>query len=296
MSTDQTILYNPNAFTKLFNYALITIVGVLLILSIVGLFHAVTTNNSSSFFLSYLFICLVILLSIVFYISIRRLFRVKYIISLDEMNTITYQTSKRIIKRFTFSDVDSISEEGNEFSFYLKDKTIFFLPFEINNHEVFFTRLFENYKTSISEENLFKNFKIKNYPLPKILLFILFFPLAVLPLIIGNILVIFIYTIGAIFLFLLIHSAKLVKINPENIEIRNNFQTIMISKTEVKKIEFKRELVHVPKGGIKYMYCCELVTNSDKIYRLKNSHISSIDLYCYLTFWTNTVHERHFIK
>jgi len=74
----------------------------------------------------------------------------KYTISIDEVNSITYQISKSIMKQFTFSDITSIIEEG-AFCFNLKDKSAFYLPYQMENYSIFFEKLFNNMVKAFSK-------------------------------------------------------------------------------------------------------------------------------------------------
>lgn len=264
----------------------------------VGLFNLIISNTTTQelkLIFSYLLTSMIILFSIGFYMGCRRVFRPDYIISIDDTNLITYQTPKNVVKQFTFSDIDSISEEG-PFCFNLKDKSAFYLPYEMKNVNVFFEKLFLNYKTEISDEELFGELKRKNNRFLTIVIVILLLPFLLIPLLSSNVFVIFVYLIGISLVFSLMDNTELKKINPDTIEIRKFFKTTIIPKNDVDEVKFSRIYVVLPKGGGGYKHSCELVTKSNKIYKFKSSSISSIDLYCYLTFWTNTVSQRCLTK
>ena len=91
-------------------------------------------------------------------------------------------------------------------------------------------------------------------------------------------------------------NTELQKINSDTIEIRKYFKTTVIPKDDVDEVKFSRTYVVLPKGGGGYKHSCELITKSNKIYKFKSSSMSSIDLYCYLTFWMNTVNQRYLGK
>lgn len=293
------ILYSPSKVIKLFQYSILLIVGIIIVFSTMELFNLIKSNIDTQGFklvFSYLLASIIILFLIGLYIGIRRVFRPSYTISIDDTNLITYQTSKNVVNQFTFSDIASITEKGDEFCFNLKDKSAFYLPYEMKNVNVFFEKLFHNYKTEIPNEELFGELKRKSNRFLTIVIVILLLPFFLIPLSFGNILVIFIFLIGFVKVFLLMGNTELKKINPDTIEIRKYFKTTIIPKNDVDEVNFRRIYVVLPKGGGTYKHSCELITKSNKIYRFKNSSMSSIDLYCYLTFWKNTVNQRCLTK
>lgn len=288
------ILYSPNNGMKFFQYLTLIIVAILIVFSTIWLFNLITSNIAIEGFklvISYLLISIIILLLIGLYIGCRRVFRPEYTISIDDTNLITYQTSKNIVNQFTFSDIASITEDGL-FCFNLKDKRAFYLPYEMKNDNVFFEKLFHNYKTTIPDEELFGELKRKNKRFLTIVIVILLLPFLLIPLLSGNVFVIFVYLIGMSLVFSLIDNTELKKINPDTIEIRKYFKTTVIPKSDVDEVKFRRIYIVLPKGGGGYKHSCELITKSNEVYTFKNSSMSSIDLYCYLTFWTNTANKR----
>ena len=292
------ILYRSNISTKFFQYISLLIVSILIILSIVGLLNLIKSNIAIQGFkivFSYLLTSIILLLIIGFYIGCRRVFRPSYTISIDDTSLITYQTSKKIVKQFTFSDIDSITEEG-PFCFNLKDKSAFYLPYEMKNDNVFFEKLFYDYKTKIPDEELFIPLNRKSNRFFTIVIGILLLPFLLIPLLFGSVFVIFVYLIGISFVFSLMDNTELQKINSDTIEIRKYFKTTVIPKDDVDEVKFSRTYVVLPKGGGGYKHSCELITKSNKIYKFKSSSMSSIDLYCYLTFWMNTVNQRYLGK
>lgn len=292
------ILYSPNILRKIFQSIILLIVGILIVLSIIGLFTLVKTNIDTvglKLVFSYLLTSILILFLIGFYIGCRKVFRPSYTISIDDTNAITYQKSNTVIKQFTFSDISSITEESG-FCFNLKDTNAFHLPYEMKNDNVFFEKLFHDYKTIIPDEELFGELKRKNNRFLAIVIVILLLPFFLIPLLSGNVFVIFVYLMGMSLVFSLIDNTELKKINPDTIEIRKYFKTTVIPKSAVKEVKFRRRYIVLPKGGGGYKHSCELITKSNEIYTFKNSSMSSIDLYCYLTFWTNTVNQRCLAK
>ena len=284
---------------KFFQYITLLIVGVLIVFSTIGLFNLITSDIAIEGFklvISYLLISIIILLLIGLYIGFRRVFRPEYRISIDNTNLITYQTSKNIVNKFTFSDISCITEESELFCFNLKDKSAFCLPYEMKNDNVFFEKLFHNYKMTIPDEELFGELKRKNKRFLTIAIVILLLPFLLIPLLFGNIIVIFIYLIGMSLVFSLIDNTELKKINPDTIEIRKYFKTTIILKNDVNEVKFRRRYVVLPKGIRGYKHSCELITKSNEVYTFKTSSMSSLDLYCYLTFWTNTVNQRRLTK
>lgn len=279
---------------KFFQYLILIIVAILIVFSTIWLFNLITSNIAIEGFklvISYLLISVIILLLIGLYIGFWRVFRPDYTISIDDTNLITYQTSKNIVNQFTFSDIACITEEG-PFCFNLKDKRAFYLPYEMKNDNVFFEKLFHNYKTTIPDEELFGELKRKNKRFLTIVIVILLLPFLLIPLLSGNVFVIFVYLIGISLVFSLIDNTELKKINPDTIKIRKYFKTTVIPKSDVNEVKFRRIYIVLPKGGGGYKHSCELITKSNEVYTFKNSSMSSIDLYCYLTFWTNTVNKR----
>lgn len=293
------ILHSPNNAIKLFQYIILLIVGIIIVFSTMELFNLITSNIAIVGFklvFSYLLSSIIILFLIGFYIGCRRVFRPSYTISIDDTNLITYQTSKNVVNQFTFSDIASITEKGDEFCFNLKDKSAFYLPYEMQNDNVFFEKLFHNYKTKIPDDELFEELKRKKNRFLTIVIVILLLPFLLIPLLSGNVFVIFVYLLSLSLVFSLMDNTELKKINPDTIEIRKYFKTTIIPKNDVDEVEFSRIYVVLPKGGGGYKHSCALVTKSNKIYKFKSSSISSIDLYCYLTFWTNTVNQRCLTK
>lgn len=293
------ILYNPSNVIKLFQYISLLIVAILIILMTVELFNLIISNTTTQGFkliISYLLISIIILFLIVFYIGSRRVFRPSYTISIDDTNLTTYQTSKNIVKQFTFSNIASITEKGDEFCFNLKDNSRFYLPYEMQNDNIFFEKLFHNYKTKIPDEELFGELKRKNNRFLIIVIVILLLPFLLIPLLFGNILIIFLYLLSLSLVFSLMGNTELKKINPDTIEIRKFFKTTIIPKNDIDEVKFSRIFVVLPKGGGIYKHICELITKSNEVYTFKNSSMSSVDLYCYLTFWTNTINKRCLTK
>jgi len=147
------ILYKPNVLRKFFQYIVLLMVGILIILSMIGLFYLIKLDTATlglKLVFLYLLFTTIILLLIGFYIGHRKLVRLKYTISIDEVNSITYQISKSIMKQFTFSDITSIIEEG-AFCFNLKDKSAFYLPYQMENYSIFFEKLFNNMVKAFSK-------------------------------------------------------------------------------------------------------------------------------------------------
>jgi len=292
------VLYSPSNGIKFLQYISLLIVFFLIVLMTVGLFNLIISNTTTQelkLIFSYLLTSMIILFSIGFYMGCRRVFRPDYLISIDDTNLITYQTPKNVVKQFTFSDIDSISEEG-PFCFNLKDKSAFYLPFEMENDNIFFEKLFHNYKMEIPNEELFGPLNRKKNWFLTIVIVILLLPFLLIPLLSGNVFVIFVCLIGFGFVFSLMGNTELKRINPGTIEIRKYFKTTAISKTYIKEVKFSRKFVVLPKGGGGYKHSCELITKSNEVYTFKNFSMSSIDLYCYLTFWTNTVNQRCLTK
>lgn len=299
MSTDQTILYNPNLFTKIMSYVFVIILMIALLAFLKGLYTSLISDYSlqAKILLSYLYVLSLLAASLTLYIFTPKILRSKYTISINEKNVIIYKKSNSIFKEFTFADVSSISEKSQEFFFYLKDNTIFSLPFEFKHDDVFFNKLFNDYKIAIQDNGLYTIFKPKDDLFIKMILFItslllvFFFPIILFHSITNISIFLFSIIVLGIF-FIFFFTTNYIKINPKNIEIKTTFKTVIISKSDIQKVEFKR--IKFINGF--YFHECQLITKLNKIYSLSKSGISSIDLYCYLTFWTNTVHERHLIK
>ena len=148
----------------------------------------------------------------------------------------------------------------------------------------------------IPNEELFGPLNRKKNWFLTIVIVILLLPFLLIPLLSGNVFVIFVCLIGFGFVFSLMGNTELKRINPGTIEIRKYFKTTAISKTYIKEVKFSRKFVVLPKGGGGYKHSCELITKSNEVYTFKNFSMSSIDLYCYLTFWTNTVNQRCLTK
>jgi len=244
------VLYSPSNGIKFLQYISLLIVFFLIVLMTVGLFNLIISNTTTQelkLIFSYLLTSMIILFSIGFYMGCRRVFRPDYLISIDDTNLITYQTPKNVVKQFTFSDIDSISEEG-PFCFNLKDKSAFYLPFEMENDNIFFEKLFHNYKMEIPNEELFGPLNRKKNWFLTIVIVILLLPFLLIPLLSGNVFVIFVCLIGFGFVFSLMGNTELKRINPGTMKLENISKLRQFQKLISKKLNSVENLWFYPKG------------------------------------------------
>lgn len=283
MDTKKTVLYAPSLIFKIYIYAFAIASPLLLMIMVNQLYTTLTGNYpiGAKFFLSYISIFALAAGIILFYRGSSVLTHFKYTIDIDENNIITYKKSDEVVKQFTFFDIESITERGSyqEFIFNFRDGTALPLPFNIKNHDLFLSLLFNNYKRIFSTEELNHTYANKENKLINTGLFIFFSPIIFLPLLLSKYVILF-YIVGAGVFFYFFDTSKYIKIDPEHLEIKSNFKKSIFSKSEIKEIKFDRLSM---KNS--YHYSCILITNTDKKYKLVSSEISSIDLYCLLTFW-----------
>lgn len=285
MDTKKTVLYAPSLIFKVYIYAVTIASTILLILLTNQLYTTLTSNYSIGvkFLFSYILTLALGVFLISFYLGLSILKHFQYTISIDENNIIAYKKSNQMIKQFTFFDIDNITERGEyqEFIFNFKDKTTLPLPFDLKNHDFFFTQLFNNYKRIFTTKELNRIYANKQNMLITIAVFVFFSPMIFLPLLFSKYVILF-YIVGAGTFFYFFDTSKYIKIDSDHLEIKSNFKKITISRNELETITFDR----LEMNNSLY-YSCIIITNQGKKYKLKSSEISSVDLYCLLTFWRN---------
>lgn len=283
MDTKKTVLYAPSLIFKIYIYPFLIASPLFVIFSAYQLYTMLTCNYSAGakLFLSYSTTFMLVASIFFAYLSLNTLRHFKYTITMDENNVITYKKSDEIVKEFTFFDIESITERkmNQEFIFNLKDGMSLPLPFEFKNHDFFFDKLFNNYKKTFSSEALNHTYTNTENKWLNISFFLFFSPIIFLPLLASKYVILF-YIVGAGVFFYFFDTSKYIKINSDHLEIKSNFKKSIFSKSEIKEIKFVRlSMKNSP------YYRCILITNTDQQYRLVSSEISSIDLYCLLTFW-----------
>jgi hypothetical protein len=285
MNTKTIVLYAPSLIFKIYIYPFVIASPIFLIYMANQLYTTLSSNDPIwiKIFFSYILTFALGAFTIIFYRGSSILTHFKYKITIDENNIITYKKYNQIVKQFTFFDIENITERGThqEFIFNFRDGTQLPLPFDLKNYDLFFSLLFTNYKRIFSTEELNHTYTNKENILISIVVFIFFSPIIFLPLLASKYVILF-YIIGAGTFFYFFDTSKYIKIIPESIEIKSNFKKVTISRNELETITFDRLEMNNS-----LHYSCIIMTKQGKKYKLTSSEISSIDLYCLLTFWQN---------